>query len=273
MKQTFRRRHLHLLLVLILFSFVLISLNIRGNPDPLMLADLVQIILAPAQRAVHFAQRSAGEAWSRYLVLIKVQRENARLRKENNDLRAALLAGEEQRQENERLRRLLALKERTPLNLLGARVIGHAATNWSQTIVLDRGRRDGVQQNMAVVNHEGIVGHIIAASYTSSQVLLITDVRSAVDGIIQRTRANGVLVGRNSSLLRMNYVPLGDSLRLGDRIVSSGQGGIFPPGLLIGHVNAVHANQQGLFQIAEVVPSANLKRLEEVLIVLEQPAS
>ncbi len=149
-----------------------------------------------------------------------------------------------------------------------ATVIGRDATQWSKVVILNKGTTDGVRPNLAVVTDAGVIGHVIQASGGSAKVLLITDGRSAVDSLFQESRVTGVVVGTGDDYGEMKYVPKEAEVHVGDKVLSSGLGGTFPKGLRIGVVTNVIKKKQGLFQDILIAPSADLTRLEEVLILL-----
>lgn len=156
-----------------------------------------------------------------------------------------------------------------------ATVIARDTTNWSKIITIDAGSKRGIREETPVLNADGIVGHVILVAPNRSQVLLITDARGAVDALVQRTRASGVFIGlsngHSTGLLR--YVPREEDVRVNDRIISSGYGGIYPKGQPLGVVKSVNRSGQNLFQTIYVEPAVDFSRLEEVSVVLEQRPS
>jgi rod shape-determining protein MreC len=124
---------------------------------------------------------------------------------------------------------------------------------------------------MAVAAADGVVGRVIEVFPNAAKVLLITDPNSGVDVIVQRTRAQGIMEGRIEESCILKYVKKSDDVQVGDRIITSGLGGIFPKGLLAGKVTKVERKRPGIFQAVEVDPTADLSRLEEVLILSEEP--
>jgi rod shape-determining protein MreC len=119
-----------------------------------------------------------------------------------------------------------------------------------------------------VVTHDGIVGQVIHAAPAVSQVMLLTDFRSGVDALVQRTRASVVVTGRGRKLAELKFLPMGADLQTGDRVISSGMGGVFPKGLMIGEVQDIHRNGGQTPQV-EVHPSVDLSHLEEVLVLVK----
>ena len=144
-------------------------------------------------------------------------------------------------------------------------------SGWFQTILIDKGRNDGVVLDMAVVSAEGLVGRVIGVGKHHAKVLLILDGNSAVDAYIQSSRARGVLVGLGRELCLLKYVQRNEDVQVGDKVISSGMGGVFPKGLLVGTVQGVVRGSSGLFQRVEVEPAVNFSRLEEVMVVIQPP--
>ncbi len=204
---------------------------------------------------------------------------------EENKLLKEKLAREENLQsqvlellkENQRYRELLGFKERTTYVLLPAEVVARDPSHWFETITINKGYADGVQKEMAVVTNQGLVGNIFFISRNSSRVLLLTDSRRAVSALIQRSREPGfvgIIEGypEKQDYLKMSNLPPEANIQPGDTVISSGLGGIFPKGLIIGHVVEIGQDQYGLLQQALVYPTVNFNRLEEVFIVIEPPA-
>ncbi|MCD5401055.1 rod shape-determining protein MreC, partial [candidate division NPL-UPA2 bacterium] len=185
-------------------------------------------------------------------------------------LRAKITELEEERLENQRLRRLLAFRERISFEELlvesvGAKVIGRDPTNWHRIVTIDKGRSEGIQRGMPVITAEGIVGYVSKAARNASQVRLILDGAASVGGLVQRSREFGVVRGRGSNLYEMAYLSPEADIKEGDLIISSGLGGKYPAGLRIGKV--VSVKRKGYLQKAEVLPAVDFSRLEEVLVL------
>ncbi len=147
-----------------------------------------------------------------------------------------------------------------------AQVIAEDSTSWFRTIVIDKGLDQGVAEGMAVVVPEGVVGRVIRSSAGESRVLLVTDASSAAAALVQRTRTRGVCRGQGERLA-LEFALRQEDIRVEDRIITSGMGGVFPKGLLIGRVSSVERGQYGLFQGVVVEPVVDFSRLEEVLVL------
>jgi rod shape-determining protein MreC len=162
---------------------------------------------------------------------------------------------------------LLALQEHLGGTAVAARVIGRSTVAWVQTLILDKGERHGVTKGMAVLAPEGVVGRVMAAGPHTARVLLISDPNSGIDGLVQRTRVRGIASGTIDGGCVLKYVQRGDEVQIGDQVVTSGLDGTFPKGHPIGTVVRVGTKGSGMFQDVEVMLSAELSKVEEVLVV------
>lgn len=250
---------------LLLISLLAYSINLREREATGLFERVVLHLSAPFQKGIDRVLEGGARVWDRYVWLVATEKENALLQEENLRLRSELSSLQEVALANERLRRLLEFKE-TGLEAFPARVIAEDASSWFRTIVIDKGSRDGLAEGMAVVVPEGVVGRIIKIASTESRVLLITDASSAASSLVQRTRSRGVCRGRGDSLT-FDFVLRQEDIQVGDRVVTSGMGGVFPKGLLIGEVTRVEGDDYGFFQTVEVAPAADFSRLEEVLVL------
>ncbi len=124
---------------------------------------------------------------------------------------------------------------------------------------------------MAVIVPEGVVGQILKTGPRHATVLLLTDYNSAIDAIVQRTRAKAIVEGRGENRCQLKYLLRSEDVVVGDLVVTSGLGGNFPKGLLVGEIRKVEQREHGIFQYAELVPSVDLTKLEEVLVIPEAP--
>ncbi|MCX7839410.1 MAG: rod shape-determining protein MreC [Anaerolineae bacterium] len=180
--------------------------------------------------------------------------------------------------ENTLLRQQLAYKQANPdFDILGAavlqrnpdlaRVVGQDPSNLARYIIIDQGSEEGVKAGMPVVTPQGLVGRVTATGTHWAKVLLITDATSAVNAVVQSTRATGIVQGDVNGNLTIKYVPQGEAIKIGDLILTSGMGGGFPKRLVIGQVTAVRKHDIELFQEAEIQPSVDFARLEFVLVL------
>jgi rod shape-determining protein MreC len=170
--------------------------------------------------------------------------------------------------ENDRLRRLLGMREDLAPRSIGASVVTLRLTDQSRVVVIDRGSSAGVRPDMAVVAWGGAVGRVVSVERDFSRVRLLTDPGSGAAGVILRTGAAGMVVGRGGGAMDMLYVPKYDDVALGDRVVSSGVDGVFPRGFGLGRVSVV-GEPLGASKTIHVEPEIDERALEDVLVLLE----
>ena len=259
-------------ILIFLLALSLISANLHSRDNMSFFESLVVGITAPVQKVVWGAIDGVGGIWRGYFYLVGLEKENQALKKELQELKLQMNRYREADLANQRLRALLNFKKSIATPLLPAQVVAFDPSGWFQTILIDKGRNDGVVRDMAVVSAEGLVGRVIGVSNHHAKVLLIIDGNSAVDAYIQRSRARGVLVGLGRELCLLKYVQRNEDVQVGDKVISSGMGGVFPKGLLVGTVQEVVRGSSGLFQRVEVEPAVNFSRLEEVMVVIQPPA-
>ena len=201
--------------------------------------------------------------------------ENNRLSADNDMLRQQVRALGETGRENLRLHQLLNLKDHLQLKATAARVIGRDASNWWKSIQIDRGTQDGIRENLAVLNADGIIGKVVSVTKGEARVLLLTDPNCKASALLQDTREPGVVSGSENALaveprFQMTYVDSKAKVRPGEAVITSGLGGVFPKGVLIGAVIRARLDPQtGMYQNVDIKPAVDFQRLEEVIVVLE----
>jgi len=263
----------HLLITLssiVLVSLLLVTINIRHDKSSLFLESVVVWFFSPVQSLLTNTVETVSETLNYYFFLVGVSRENERLLLEIDRLSQEKNELLEKNKYLERIEKLVGNIGKNQRTIITAKIIGRDATQWSKMVFIDKGTNHQVKENLVVMTDAGIVGHVIHVSTKTSKVLLITDSRSAVDSLFQETRGTGVTVGTGQDACKMKFVPIEANVSIGDRIVSSGLGGIFPKGLMVGVVVDVVKKRQDLFQNITVAPSADLSQMEEVAVVLAE---
>ncbi len=224
------------------------------------------------QRAVAASWRGVRDfAWGVF-ARRRLSQSNRELRLRLNMMEQRLAELESYRRENRRLRELLDFRAKADFEeifreSIGAGVIGRNPVNWYRTVVLDRGAADGVREGMVVIGVGGVAGRVINTGSSASVVMLILDMESKVSAVVERTGEHGIITGRGDGVLIMRYLSDRSEVRAGDAVRTSGLGGIFPKGLSIGAVAGVSEQDYGLTLAAEVSPSVDFSRLENVLIL------
>lgn len=271
MSSFFRKyRNLIISLFLVCLAFSIYSSNLRATGNTSFFRRTILNVYSPPLRAIASTLSGVKRLWNNYIFLMHVQKENLELKKsldllaeQNAQLKESLL-------ENDRLRKLLLLKKRSSARLIAAEIIGRDPLGWFKTVLINKGGGDSVRAGQAVVTHRGIVGRTTDVSAGTSKVLLITDINSSVDALVQRTRARGIVEGAGSGLCLLKYVSSSDDVAPGDLVVTSGLCGVFPKGLPIGTVSRVEKDGFGLFQHVELTTSVNLNKLEEVSMLFPE---
>jgi rod shape-determining protein MreC len=247
----------------------LLLLTIQGRGQQSRAADLVAIVTTPIQRTLAAIHRGAFGAWSTYVEWKNVRAENRRLREEVRRLRVDALAVSETSDENRRLRRLLALRASLPLDTLSGEIIAREWGGWVRSLTVNRGRGEDVQRLTAVISPDGLVGRVVDVRLGSAIVQVLTDPASTVGGHVLRTRTPGIVEGEPRGTLRFKYMARdGAGLEVGDVVVSSGQGGVFPRGIPIGRIRSIDDRGSALFHYAALAPAVDFARIDEVLLVI-----
>jgi rod shape-determining protein MreC len=189
---------------------------------------------------------------------------------ENRRLLGKIAALNEMQQENVRLRKLLDFTSTHQLQTVIARVISKDVSSEFRALRINRGESSGIRKNMAVITDEGVVGRVLRTTKRTADVVTILDLLSAVDSIVERSRARGIVEGMTDEVCQLKFVIRTDDIEPGDVLITSGLGGIFPKGIPVGTVSKANRKTYGISQEVEVRPSVDFSRLEEVMIVTQQ---
>lgn len=263
-----RHRKYALLVSILLVSLLLLTFQISGQ-GTWGLGELVAWITTPGQVLLAKAHRSALAIWNSYRSWRDLKAENRTLREEVERLRVESLQAAEIREENSRLRRLLILKERLPLETLPGEVIGKEWGGWVRSLTVNRGRGAGIARLTPVIAPDGLVGRVVAVRANAAVIQLLNDPSSTVGAVVQRTRTPGVVEGEPSGGLRFKFLAReGAGVQTGDLIVTSGLGGLFPRGIPVGRVTRVDDRGAALFHYAALAPAVDFARVEEVLLLV-----
>jgi rod shape-determining protein MreC len=262
-----RQRSGYLFLAVMLGHVLLISAQVSSRSGVPVLEAVAFSVFAEVQRMLSAPVSIVGEAWRGYVGLRGVKAENDELRRQ---LAAAEVALQEQRALADRsrgLEQLLELRDRSNLSTLPAQIIGAGASLEFKTLTIDKGTRDGLRADVAVIAPAGVVGRVVVASLRASKIQLLIDRNAAAGALIERSRAQGVVTGRGDARLEMHYVSEVSDVVVGDSVVTSGIDGIFPKGFVIGRVETVE-RAGGAYRRIVVQPAVNFSNLEDVLVVL-----
>jgi rod shape-determining protein MreC len=225
--------------------------------------------VTPMEKGLVALQNGGGNLWHNYLFLRGVRAENRDLKGQIEQMRLEQVRLSEDAAQARRLQSLLAFKEQYISKTVAAQVIGSIPTDLSRGIYIDKGSDEGVQPDMAVITAGGIVGKVLRVFPSTSLVLLINDQTSGVGGILEKSRLQGVLRGTPNGEVMLERVMSDEQVSPGETVLTSGGDQIFPKGLPVGTIAKVGAARD-LFLNITIKPSANLDRLEEVLVVLQK---
>ncbi len=251
--------------VLLIISLTVLSFSAIRLSETGFLRKMVLEAAAPVEDTINISLQNLHDVWKRYLFLVGLEDENRRLRTQNADLTEQLNRYREGSLEAMRLQKLLELREGFPQRAVAARVIDRNRSSLFKTLLINKGTADGLRVGLAVLSDQGVVGRIIETSWHASRVLLLIDGNSNIDGLIQRSRAQGILQGAGSAGCSLKYISRAEEVLAGDVVISSGLSGVLPKGLLLGVVTGASRKEGGLFQKIDVAPAVNFEKLEEVL--------
>jgi rod shape-determining protein MreC len=261
------------ILVVVLFAQVLgLAVQVRRSTQDES-TRLIRVwavdAVTPLEKGIVWFQSGVTGLWHNYFYLRGVRQENRELRQEIERLRIEQVRLNQDAEQAHRLQALLGFKEQFISRTLPAQVIGSSGSEQSRSIYIDKGTHDGVKPDMAVITADGVVGKVLRAFRTTSQVLLVNDQTSGVGAILEKSRLQGVLRGTPLGELVLEKVMSDETVQRGERVVTSGGDQIFPKGLPVGTVTKVSPGAE-LFLNIRVKPAADLSRLEEVLVITQQ---
>ena len=253
----------------IVLHVILISAQVSTTAGIPIIQVVTFGLFSELQRGTMTSVDSVRGVWSGYVALRDAQVENEGLKREMQRLQVRLQEERAQAQRAENFRQLLELRDRAGVETVAAEVIAGPATIEFRDMTIDKGSAEGVQRDMAVISPAGVVGRVHQSGPRAARVQMLIDFNAAAGAMIERTRAQGLVVGEGSTL-RMDYVPGTADVKQGDLVVTSGIDKIYPKGFVIGTVEAVERGS-GTYHEITVRPSVDFSRLEEVLVVTTPP--
>jgi rod shape-determining protein MreC len=252
------------------FALFLLSTNPGPNQSWNPAEQLIIEVTTPFQKLIKLAVGSVEKLWTDYFYLVGLKDENRRLNKDIDLLKTENSRYKELLATHARLRKLLQFKQIISNPVIAAQVIGLDPSGWFKSIIVDKGTVAGIEKNMPVVNASGVVGRVISVSPDFSKILLVVDQNSAIDCLLQRSRDRGILKGLSTDVCNLEYLAKTADAAVGDQIITSGLGGVFPKGLPVGKILHISENPGMLFKEIKVRPAVDFSTLEEVMIILNQ---
>jgi rod shape-determining protein MreC len=251
-----------LLLLVLIISFILMTY--QGRKGHLFIGNFTGDLL----NASHALVKSVAESVSAPFKMIMLRDEdNKMLRKNIDELLLERTKYQEALLENRRMHELLKLRESGQQNIAAARVISRGIDQWSHTLVLDKGQKDGVLKDMSAITPKGFAGKIFNVTDSYSKLLLLTDINFSAAVRIQESRKEGIVSGTGTRKVALKYIPYEEEIKIGDIVITSGLDQLFPPGIPVGFISKIDKQGTGHFQVIEVTPYVDDSKVEEVLII------
>lgn len=264
-----------LLLLVTLAILLVIGLSSNENSRINWLGNSVSVVLSPFQKIFLSSGEKVSASMSFFKDIKTVKQENEELKSKIDELEKENSELSGYREKIKELKIALNLKDQfNDYELIGANIIGKDAGNWFNIFNIDRGSRDAIGWNFPVITAKGLVGRVSVSDIFSSKVISIIDPDSTVSGRISRTRdtvlVRGDLTLKDQGLCRMDHISPEVDISYGDTIETSGIGGIYPKGIIIGKVKSVSQNTSELSRYAIIEPAVDFKRLEEVFVLKDK---
>jgi rod shape-determining protein MreC len=263
------------MIALLLGNFVLMAFDARTGSQERVIRVWMLAISNFVQSPVTTVTASVTNYFQSISNLRSAQTENDTLKQRVQELEVQVQRSEELTKENERLLGLLNLKSESKYKVLPAQIIARDPSAWFDNSVINRGSLDGVKLNMPIVNNGGLIGRVVAVSPLTARINLVTKDKSGLGGVIGElgtSNAIGVVTGNGKrELLEMGYVPGTIEVQVGEIVYTTGQDGIYPPGLKLGEVVEVRPGSATVPQQIFIKPSARLFAMEEVAVLLYEP--
>jgi len=261
---TFR---LHFLIIATFIGLFILMSQTHTNEGTSRFQSVVQTLTYPLQASVNSVASTFKNLWNSYISLIDVNEENKLLRQQLLDIEEKMNQHIENSVQFLRLRNQLLFASKKITDKIFAEIIGESADNNHDISLINRGSNQLVQRNYIVLRKEGLVGRIQSVSPFQSSVQLITDHRSRVSSLIQRNRIRGLIYGTHKGL-EMRQINQHANIKIGDRVISSGLGGLYPKGLLIGWVKEIRRQEHELFKTAILDSAVDFNQIEEVFVIV-----
>ena len=281
----FFERHKSIAIFISFTLFCIISLSVQGSGFTLSLEGIMSGITMPFQKGYNGLQGGTSRLWAGFSELDRAREELELTRSKLQTFESADVEFTEIKKENDRLRALLGMKEMLKYDSIPASIISKDPDNWYRTLIINRGENDGIKVNMPVVAYQvvqngevkelvkGVVGKIVEVrgSISKIQPLIAPEIKIGVK--IGESRFPGLLSGYtyNSNLCVANYITRAAPIKFGDVILTSGQAGVFPPGLMVGTVVKSELLETSPYQRAIIKPFIDYNLLEEVFIIKKAP--
>ncbi len=265
----FRRYGFWLVTVItLIFTMFFFSTSHPTKKELSILEKIVYTLSKPAEVIFLSTSHYIYSTYHSFIDLKDARKEADEFHRENAELKVKIRTLDDIVLENNRLRKLLNLTNRTSVKFVTCEVTSADPSFVYKNVRINQGSRSGLNPGMGVVAEEGVIGVIMRVSVDHSDVLLLVDPNSNLDVIVARNRRRGVLQGGMADSMQFKYLERGSSILVGDEIVTSGLTGAFPSGILVGKVTNIRLNSDGVTQTIEVKPAVNFSDISEALVLL-----
>src|SRR5262249_37623832 len=267
-----RYRNVTLLVALVFAQLLGLAVQVKRsneNQSTRLIRLWTVSAITPIEKGIAWVQGGTGDLWRNYVYLRGVRQENRDLKYEIEHLRLEQVRLQQDAAQAHRLQALLDFKEKYVARTVAAQVIGSSGSEQSRSIFIDKGETAGIAKDMAVITADGVIGKVLRAYRSTSQVLLINDQSSGVGAILDNTRLQGVLRGTAGGEVILEKVMADNQVQPGEKVLTSGGDQVFPKGRPGGFLNKVSPGGE-MFLNIRVGPAANLSKLEEVLVITQK---
>ncbi len=270
MHYTNSAQRLKLILNILVLGFALWGVSNRSKrmDETTQFENLMIDFFAPVQRSVTFFHDEVVTFFDSYILNVNASKSNVYLKKEVANLKSTIFKFDEISKENNRLRDLLEFGEEVAHKKVLARIVAWDANSNYKVLRINKGLKNGIRLQSTVVTAEGLVGYIFRLTNNFSDILTIIDPNNHVDGIVQRSRSHGIISGSGENICLMKYITRTEPVILGDLILTSGLGNIYPKGLKVGRVSRIERQSYGITQDVEISPTVDFSRLDEVVVLV-----
>lgn len=259
-------------LTIILLVFLIFITNVDSDKF-FTLENSISKILNPVQNALTYLKNKVEGNNDFFIQIEDLKKENEKLKSENQELQQNLKQLELVKSENITLKKYMNIAEQyNNYEIVPAYIINKDIRNYNSNIIINVGKKDGIEKNMPVICENGLVGHVVSCTDTTSKVQVIIDTASTVSGVIANNReaiiCRGILEKQNS--LKVTFIPTDAKMAIGDKIETSGLGGIYPKGIMIGEITEIIDTQNITDRYAIVKSDVNFAKLENVGVIKKQ---
>lgn len=258
------------IIVTVIILILLFALTNTKNSNLSFIENLASKIVMPVQNGLTYLKNKANGNSSFFEDVSKLKEENESLQKQNIELEKSLRELEIIKSENETLKQYLNLTEKyKEYKTIPADIINRDISNYSKTVIINRGYDDGIKENMTVIAAEGLVGYVISTTSSTAKIQTIIDTSSSTSCLISSSRDSIVCKGTLNDVahLKAMYIPTNATLSQGDTVETSGIGGIYPKGILVGNISKVENASDLSNRYALVELAVDFEKLETVLVI------